>query len=651
MCGICGILDFTGGIDLIRSVQRMADPLFHRGPDDGDVRVYSTGISARECLALGHRRLSVIDLSAAARQPMEGSGGRTAVVLNGEIYNFLEKRSEYPSYPYKSHSDTEVILAVYERHGESFVEQLEGMFAIALWDRQEGKLYLGRDRAGKKPLFYIQTPEFFAFASEIKSLLAFDRIAADLDERALPLYLTFGYVPTPRTFYRKIRKLEPGTLMTVALDGTTRSRNYWRYPLPSRGSSKARAATDRFVRELRELLDRAVSSRLAADVPLGAFLSGGLDSSIIVGTMSRLVKEPVRTFSIGFEGDRSFDETAYARTVSKAFGTKHTEFRVRPNAIDLIERLVWLHDEPFGDSSAIPTYIVSKLARNHVTVALSGDGGDELFAGYERFAAAIWTERLPASLFGLGRALSRLLPAPGHMKSTRRRVKRFLEKSTLPLRDRFLEWNSFFDRGQVASLILNPTDQVVEGSFEECFRTAAHCSLLKQLLYLNFRTYLLDDLLVKTDRMSMANGLEVRCPFLDTRLVEWAAELEDDLKIRGKTLKYILRLAYHGSLPEEVLTRAKMGFGVPLGHWVRTGLRNYCGDLLLGSSSRIREFLDPDVVRDLILEHMSGRQDHGQKIWALLTLEVWLRRIAAGDRSEPSERRIAEISEVRTATS
>lgn len=624
MCGICGVVDLSGCMGLCSSLRAMTQSIQHRGPDDEDVHLYAcAGNQFR--VGLGHRRLAVIDLSEAGRQPMDGPGG-LAVVLNGEIYNFQEKRMECAGYPFRSRSDTEVILALYQKYGEEFVEHLDGMFALALWDQGRRKLLLARDRVGKKPLYYSFTSRFFAFASEIKALLTLPDFSPKLNPAALPLYLTFGYVPTPDTFYSGIKKLEPATLLVLQESKEPRSRRYWSYPVKRAEKPAEGADLASMGKQLRELLRKAVECRMVADVPLGAFLSGGIDSSIIVGIMSKLSPFPIRTFSIGFEGDPAYDETAYAKRVSAHFNTQHTEFRVRPSALDLLEKLIWHYDEPFGDSSAIPMYIVSKLTRESVTVSLSGDGGDELFAGYERFAAALWSERIPQPFLALARKITGLLPAPAHAKSTRRRIKRFLNKTQLPLMDRYLEWNSFFTRRELEKLLLKPPEIDVSESFAACFRHSSQGSLLQQILYLNFHTYLLDDLLVKTDRMSMASGLEVRCPFLDTRLVEWAAGLPDNLKIRGDKLKFLLKHAYRDLLPPEVLSRGKMGFGVPLGVWMRNDLREFSHDMLLGPSARINGLLDSAAVAALLEEHVNEVEDHGQKIWSLLCLEMWLRK-------------------------
>jgi asparagine synthase (glutamine-hydrolysing) len=557
---------------------------------------------------------------------MDGPAG-LSIVLNGEIYGFQTKRKECADYPFRSRSDTEVALALYQKYGENFVEQLDGMFALALWDEPRRKLLLARDRTGEKPLYCLSTSSFFAFASEIKALLTLPDFSPVLDSSALPLYLTFGYVPTPGTFYTGIRKLEPATLFVLEEGKEPRSRRYWSYPIARCKASEDRQSLRLASSQLRELLRRAVDLRMVSDVPLGAFLSGGIDSSIIVGIMSQLSPVPVRTFSIGFAGDPTYDERSYARIVATHFRTEHTEFRVDPNAVELLDRLIWHYDEPFGDSSAIPTYIISKLTREKVTVALSGDGGDELFAGYERFSAALWSERVPNLILAGAGALAKLLPAPGHAKSTRRRVKRFLAKARMPLADRYLEWNSFFSRDELSRLLLARPEADVAASFLERLRETSRCTLLQQLLYLNFATYLLDDLLVKTDRMSMACGLEVRCPFLDTRLVEWAALIPDSFKVRGGKLKFLLKHAYRDLLPGHILRRSKMGFGVPLGAWLRKDLREISQDLLLGESAKTRNLIRTAVVKQLLREHLDEAEDHGQKLWALLCLEMWLRKV------------------------
>jgi asparagine synthase (glutamine-hydrolysing) len=622
VCGICGVIDFQGRMKLPDAIERMIRTLVHRGPDGQGIEIPSDS-EGRIRIGLGHTRLAIIDLSAAGRQPMAGPSG-TLLVLNGEIYNFREKRAECRDYPFRSQSDTEVVLALYERYRENFVDHLRGMFALALWDSREGKLLLARDPAGKKPLYYRIASGSFSFGSEIKALLALEE-PARFNRPALPSYLTYGYVPSPDTFYSGVKKLPAGSLMVVDARGAVRTRRFWKYPLHAppgilRPDLPAQEAA------LRSRLEEAIRRRMISDVPLGAFLSGGIDSSIIVGMMSRISPEPVRTFSIGFTDDPVYDESAYASLAARCFRTNHTEFKVRPKAIDLIERLVWHYDEPFGDSSAIPTYIVSQLAREHVKVVLTGDGGDELFAGYERFAAAVWTERVPRALLAAGGWISQLLPAPGQALNRRRRIKRFFSKATLPLDRRYLEWNSFFTFAELKTLLATDFPDPI-GEFRSRLDEAPDCTVLQRLLYLNFDTYLLDDLLVKTDRMSMAHGLEARCPFLDSELVTWAASLPDGLKIRRGCLKYLLKRSYRDLLPPQIRGRSKKGFGVPLGHWLRNDLKEFSNDLLLGPGAMIRDHVDTGFVRSLLSEHDARLQDHGQKIWALLTLEVWLRSV------------------------
>jgi asparagine synthase (glutamine-hydrolysing) len=620
MCGICGILDFGASLDLELCVRQMSDALVHRGPDDSGGKIL--GARDRTRAALGHRRLSVIDLSSAGQQPMTDRSGNASIVFNGEIYNFAEKRKLCPDYAFQSRTDTEVILALYEKYGEEFVRELDGMFALALWDESKQILLLARDRAGKKPLYYTRAGGYLAFASEIKALLRIPGFSPPVDEAALPLYLTYGYVPTPKTFYQGIFKVPPGCLLIIRADGTAAHHQYWRYPVRM---EQPVGRTALLAVRLRELVEQAVTKRMQADVPLGAFLSGGLDSTVIAGIMSRFSREPVRTFSIGFLGDPAYDETAYARMAASAFGTRHTEFRVAMDAIGLIQTLVHHYDEPFGDSSAIPTYIVSQLARRHVTVALSGDGGDEVFGGYERMAAALWTERLPRALMSAGKFLTGNLIAPSHARSRGHRLHRFFANADLPLIERYLAWNSFFRPDEIAELCPSNAPADIAESFRRAFADSARGSVLQQILYLNYTTYLLDDLLVKTDRMSMANGLEVRCPFLDTALVEWTASLPDAMKIHRGTLKYILRQAYRHLVPRPILSRSKMGFGVPLGAWMRKELREYSHDLLLGPSALTGTLMERGPLEALLREHNACLRDHGQRIWCLLCLEVWLR--------------------------
>ncbi len=440
MCGICGELRFDGRPVDEAELVAMRDRLVHRGPDSlGAYR------SSRGHAGLGFRRLKIIDLSPNAGQPMPNEDGTVHVVFNGEIYNYRSLREELVAHGhrFRSHSDTEVIVHLYEEKGADAIADLEGMFAIAIWDDRAERLTLARDRAGKKPLFYYRDHRLLAFASEMKSFFTHPDIAIEPDPEAVPYYFIYGYVPQPATIYKRVSQVAPGTLMTVEADGRTATRRYWQLRFPEAGQAQPIAHAEAAA-GVRERLTRAVERRLESDVPLGAFLSGGVDSTIVVGLMSRMMSAPVKTFSIGFEGDPAFDETAYARMVAERFHTDHTEFRVSPSAIELVDTLVWHHDGPFGDSSAVPTYLVSKLTREHVTVVLTGDGGDELFAGYLRFYAALLAERIPAAAGRAANGTLGALPQPPNERHWLARAQRFFRSMGLPLHDRVTRWNSLF---------------------------------------------------------------------------------------------------------------------------------------------------------------------------------------------------------------
>jgi asparagine synthase (glutamine-hydrolysing) len=626
MCGICGELRFeshgrTNAGDLVA----MRDQLIHRGPDSEGLYVSPGGRAG-----LAFRRLRIIDLTPNASQPMPNEDGSVQVVFNGEIYNYQELRKGLVArgHRFRSQSDTEVIAHLYEEKGADCVTELEGMFAIGIWDESRKRLLLARDRAGKKPLFYYRSTGLLAFASEVKSLFVHPAITIEIDPEAVPYYFIYGYVPAPATFYKRVSQLEPGSLMIVEADGRTTARRYWELRYPPQAEVRAIDSREAAA-GVRDRLTEAVKRRLVSDVPLGAFLSGGLDSTIVVGLMSQLMSEPVKTFSIGFEGDPAYDETSYARIVADRFKTDHTEFRVSPSAIDLVEKLIWHHDGPFGDSSAVPTYLVSRLTREKVTVVLTGDGGDELFAGYLRFYAAVLSERIP---HGLGRAahllLSQIRP-PANDRHPLARAQRFFRSMGLPLYDRMTRWNALFfeDLGSLLrpdfTSTLEPIDVLRNISGEEVHMDGR--STLSKVLYANFKSYLPDDLLVKADRCTMANSLEGRSPFLDRELVEYVAALPDDLKLRGRTTKFILREAFKDLLPPAVQRRGKMGFGVPLGTWFRNDLCDYMKDLLLPSDARYREFLSGPYVEQLIARHLSGDANLGHQLWSILSFEQWLR--------------------------
>jgi asparagine synthase (glutamine-hydrolysing) len=628
MCGITGELSFRGRAPVEReAIVAMRDELVHRGPDSEGVYVDPHGRAG-----LGFRRLRIIDLSANASQPMANEDGTVRMVFNGEVYNFKQLREGLIArgHQFRSQSDSETIIHLYEEQGADAIKELDGMFALAIWDERRARLLLARDRAGKKPLFYYRDGERLAFASEMKAFFAHPEIRLDVDRDAIPYYFIYGYVPTPQTFYKNVRQVEPGTLLMVDIEGQTTEQRYWSLPAKSAERVAAEAPSRaEATAEVRELVTRAVERRLMSDVPLGAFLSGGVDSSIVVGVMSQLMTEPVKTFSIGFEGDPAYDETSYARIVANKFKTDHTEFVVGPSHVDLIEKLIWHHDGPFGDSSAVPTYIVSELTRRHVTVVLTGDGGDELFAGYIRFYAAILSEQIPRPVGQLLNGAFALLPTPAQDKHPIARAQRFFRAMSLPFYDRITRWSSLF---------FNDLDRLLDADFVRSIapieplrymaseRAAMEpLSPLGRVLHINFMSYLLDDLLIKMDRCSMANSLEARSPFLDKALIEYVMTLPDHYKMqRGKT-KVILKDAFSDLLPPEIQTRGKMGFSIPLGTWFRGDLRDYLRDLLLSSEARYTEYLSASYVHDLVERHQSGRDNLGNQLWSIMCFELWLR--------------------------
>lgn len=627
MCGIVAWIQHDGAPIERGVLEGMVRTLRHRGPDGMGVRLAG---DTRAPVALGHTRLKVIDLSEDAAQPMGTPDGSIWLVFNGEIYNYKQLRQKLAArgVQFQTASDTEVLLHLYALEGEAAFRQLDGMFAIAVWDGRRRELVLARDRAGKKPLFYHASSSRFVCASEVKAILEHPAISPEVDSSRLASFFLYGYVPSPGTLTRGIRKLPPGHWMRVSAEGKTTITSFWELPTleaAHRSVPNRRQAADR----VRQLMHAAVERRLISDVPLGAFLSGGIDSTIVVGLMSQMMKEPVRTFSIGFSGDPRFDETHYARLAAQRFGTRHTEFVVEPSSIELVERLVWHHDGPFADSSAIPTYVLSKLTREHVTVALNGDGGDELFAGYLRFYAAILAERAPAGLRKAAANVLNLLPAGHGHRSLSQRIKKFAGSAALPFIERYSRWNSVFYEDLNQLLAPHAADPVQESLalLEPALSSSGSSTLLTQLLHLNFKTYLQDDLLVKMDRCAMAHGLETRSPFLDTELMEYAFTLPDSMKLRFGKTKAILKEAFSDLLPPPIARRGKMGFGVPLRAWFTQDLREYLQDLLLAPDAKLRGYLNQDYVRKLWEEHCAGAADHSGRLWTVLTFEVWLRQM------------------------
>jgi asparagine synthase (glutamine-hydrolysing) len=624
MCGIAGIVRTDQGPVDRDVVAAMGESLRHRGPDDHGVHV-ANGVG------LAHRRLSIIDLSAAGHQPMANEDGSVWIVFNGEIYNFQELRQALrPHHVLRSRTDTEVILHLYEDYGLRCIPMLRGMFAFAIWDAPARRLVLVRDRLGKKPLFYRADEQGLSFASELKALLAAETLP-DIDPVALHHYLTFQYVPAPLTIFKGIRKLLPGHLL-VYEDGKATDSVYWSLQY---NDKLTRASEDGYLEEFRSLLDESVRLRLISDVPLGAFLSGGVDSSTIVALMSRHLDQPVKTFSIGFADD-THNELPYAREIAQRFGTDHHEFVVEPSALDILPTLVRVYDEPYADSSAIPTYYVSELSRRHVTVILNGDGGDELFAGYPRYALTAldrFTDRRlsPRRRHQVMRLLAALpdgVPGVGRVRSR-------LERGLAPFSRVYLGRICYFHPFEKEWLY---TPEFF-ASVRECdsyelldrwFTQAQARDLLDRLLEVDTRTYLPDDLLVKVDRATMAHALEARSPLLDHRLVEFAAALPVTLKIKDGEGKYLFKRAMRGVLPDGILNRPKRGFAVPIDRWFREDCREFVRDMLLAERAVGRGYFRPDRVRHMIEVHQQGQTNYGSRLFALLMLELWHREYVDG---------------------
>jgi asparagine synthase (glutamine-hydrolysing) len=631
MCGICGYVGHSdrGGAGEVG--RAMTDSLAHRGPDgEGGVEIRSL-TSPNVSGWLGHRRLRILDLSDEAHQPMLSDDGSVALVYNGETYNFRELRRELLGLgaSFRSTGDTEVVLRAYEAWGTDFVRRLDGMFALAIWDAREGQLLLARDRTGKKPLYYTVADGRITFGSEIKALLQAPWIESRCNSGRLAEFLTFGYVPYPDTLYEGILQVPPASTVSFSAAGLSGPVEYWD-PLPAGGQEFGQADAA----EIARLLERATARRLVSDVPLGAFLSGGVDSSVVVGLMSRASTEPVRTFSIGFPEEPSFDERAHARRIAQHFATEHTEFAVEADALGLMDTLLWHHDQPYADSSAVPTYIVSRLAREHVTVALNGDGGDEVFGGYDRFKAVRTAQRLPESATRAVSWLASALPHSQGYFGARRRLERFVELGSGSAEQRYQSWIAVFNDDLLSELNLRPTSEIA-ASMTRHYERARDLPTLDRILYANFKTYLPDDLAVKMDRMSMANSLETRSPFLDTALIEHLAQISAKDKVGMVRVKPLLRRSLYELLPRQTWNRRKHGFGVPMGKWFRNELKSPFEDEVLAPGARTAEFLDCAVVARMWSQHQSGEFEHGLRFWTLLTLERWLRGLGTIERTPP----------------
>jgi asparagine synthase (glutamine-hydrolysing) len=618
MCGIAGFVESAGASPLNtegreRLIQRMCDVIRHRGPDD-------QGTLVADGVALGMRRLSIIDLST-GHQPIHNEDRTIWVVFNGEIYNFRELRNELAAAGHRFYTatDTETIVHAYEEWGTAAVGRFRGMFGLAIWDARSRMLLIARDRLGIKPLHYAEVNGRLYFGSEIKSLLEAPELSRDLDLAALDHYLSFLYTPRDGSIFKNIRKLPPAHLLTWS-DGRVTLQRYWQLPADETYNDSEASA----VRDLRTVLSDAVRSHLVSDVPLGAFLSGGIDSSLVVGLMAHTSGARVKTFSIGFN-EPEFDEIEHARLVAQHFDTDHHEFVVKPDAISILDRLVSHFDEPFADPSAIPTWYVSEMARRHVTVVLSGDGGDELFGGYDRYVPH---PRVAAFDRYSPRALRRAAAIAATRLPHGARGRNFLRHVGRNAQGRYIDSIRFFAADEKPALLTADVLRMLNGADAEVrlarhFERYAHLPWPSQMMRFDAETYLPEDVLTKVDRMSMAHSIESRVPLLDNEVISFACSLPASLKIRNGRRKHVLKEVASTLLPAAILNRRKQGFGVPLGVWFRDDLRELFADTLLSAAALQRGYFEPASVRRLVEDHVSGRRDHTWRLWQLVVFERW----------------------------
>jgi asparagine synthase (glutamine-hydrolysing) len=634
MCGIHGIVALAAAYRPDPEVlQAMGRVTVHRGPDDA-------GVYSHPRLAMGMRRLAIIDLNG-GHQPISNHDDTLWLVCNGEIYNFRPLRAELEGrgHRFKTHSDSEVILHAYAEWGDRFIDRIDGMFAFGLWDEPKKRLIIARDRIGIKPLYYCQDQERLIFASEAKAILEVPGVEASVDPVALHQYLALGYAPAPYSMFAGIKKLPVATMMVVE-EGKVSLRRYWRLSGDPMVHLDEKAWTDRVVAKI----ESAVADQMVSDVPLGAFLSGGIDSSCIVGLMAKHSDRPVKTYSIGFDGAGAggfYNELPYAKQVSQAFGTEHKEILVRPNVVELLPRLLWHMDEPIADSAFITTFLVAEFARRDVTVILSGVGGDELFGGYRRYLGEYYGELyryVPRRIRGrLILPLAKRLPSDRHSKllNYSRLARRFLLASELPFEERYRSYVGVYGDAQLERLMVSPPEE----SFDALGAAFSDRSLdgdsLRSMFEVDMATQMPDDLLLLTDKMTMATSIECRVPLLDTELVELAYALPSRYKIHGRELKYILKKAFSGFLPDEILYRKKRGFGAPMGAWIKNELQGLTHYLLSPDSVKRRGLLSPEMVQESMMLHESNQEDHTDHLLAMLFLEVWCRLYL--DKQSPSD--------------
>lgn len=619
MCGIAGIIGESN--ELV--VRAMTRTLAHRGPD-------GEGYHIGEGVALGHRRLSVIDLDT-GQQPMTTPDGRYTIVFNGEIYNFRELRRQLESHgvTFRTRSDTEVLLEAYAAWGQQALEKLRGMFAFAVWDAKDRELFIARDRLGLKPLYYTEVGRSLLFASEMKGLLVHPDVQREMDPVALDDFLTYLYVPAPRTIFRAIRELPPAHFLTWR-DGCFRTERYW----DVRFQPEVRPTAE-FLDELETALTDSVRIRLVSDVPLGVFLSGGLDSSTVAALMAKLQEAPVNAFTLGFsEGDDRYSEWEYARTVGESIGAKTQELTVPAESAHLLSAVTRHFDEPFGNPTSLLIYQLSELGRQHVTVALVGDAGDEVFLGYPRYRGAVLSDqyrKIPKVLRRAAATIAGRLSEPGNGNHFRRRMREFALGSCYPPERMYFEWISYFSSDlrrhlYTADFLHELADYDSSEFLMDKFRRSGTRNLIDQINYVDLSSFLPFNILRYADRMSMAHGLELRSPFTDHKLIEFMARVPSDLKLRGNKTKFILRQAAKQLLPEKILTRGKLGLNPPMGLWLRGHLKPLLDEYLSPEQVRERGYFRPEVVQELIRDHVGGRRDYSLHLWALISFEEWHRQ-------------------------
>jgi asparagine synthase (glutamine-hydrolysing) len=623
MCGIAGIVRADGAPVDRDLLARMNETIRHRGPDD-------EGFYFADGVGLAMRRLSIIDLKT-GRQPIHNHDKTAWIVFNGEIYNYRELREELErrGHNFYTDSDTEAIVAAYDEYGTDCPKHLRGMFAFAIWDERAKTLFLARDRVGKKPLLYAQVGGQLIFGSEFSALLLHPEISRDVDFEAIHYYLSFICVPAPLTAYRAIKKLEPGHSL-LWRNGEIKMERYWQLDFSNKIKISEAEAGERVV----DLLREAVRVRLMSEVPLGAFLSGGIDSSAIVALMAQESSDQIKTFSIGFD-EQDFSELHHARRVAEHVGADHHEFIVRPDALEVLPTLVEHYGEPFADSSAIPTYYVARETRRYVTVALNGDGGDECFAGYERYAGMSVAEkyaRVPSAIRdGVIANIVKAIPGFEANHNPVRRTKRFIAGASKPRVERYLRWTSAFNEDHKRDLYTDDFQHEtskfdIAGVYRPWFAKANGTGVIDAAMLTDTMTYLPNDLLVKIDIASMAVSLEARSPFLDHHVMEFAASLPENLKLRGFTKKYLLKRVLKQLVPEKNLTRSKMGFGVPIGHWFRGAMAPFLRETLLSEKALERGLFKPEMVHRFVNQHVDRKNDHAHRLWSLLMLELWFQR-------------------------